>query len=83
MTYAVRWSRQAEKFIAKLPVHIAKRIVHRINEAKNKPFHYLEHYEGAEFCKLRIGDYRLLVEVDIRNRILAVRVVGHRRNVYK
>ncbi len=50
---------------------------------KDDPFHYLEHYEGGDVYKLRIGDYRALIDVDFLNPILKVRVVGHRRNIYK
>jgi len=83
MTFVVRWSKQAERFLAKLPREIAQRIINKVNSIKNNPYHFLEHYEGADFYKLRIGAYRLLVDVDVTGNVISVRVLGHRRNVYQ
>ena len=83
MFFAIRWSRQAERFLSKLPAEVAHRITHKVNRVKKKPFHFLEHYEGADFYKLRVGDYRLLVDVNISEKVISVRVLGHRRNIYR
>lgn len=83
MTYYVEWDPRVRRFMRKLPRDISSRIVRRVKEMKDDPFHYLEHYEGEEVYKLRIGNYRALIDVDFSNKILKVRVVGHRRNTYK
>jgi mRNA interferase RelE/StbE len=83
MNYSIYWSKQSEKFLEKLPKDISYRIVHKVDSIKEFPFHHLEHYEGADFYKLRVGDYRLLIDVDLANKTLHVRVVGHRKNIYK
>ena len=33
--------------------------------------------------KLRVGDYRLLVDVDFSNKELTIQVLRHRRDIYK
>lgn len=83
VAYAVRWSKRAEQFLGKLPRQIAHRIVSKVNTMRDNPFRFLEHYEGAAVFKLRVGRYRLLVDVDLKANIISVRVLGHRRNVYK
>jgi mRNA interferase RelE/StbE len=83
MTFVVRWSKQAERFLGNLPAEVARRIVHKVNTITDSPFHFLEHYEGADFYKLKVGSYRLLVDVDPTVNAISVRVLGHRRNVYK
>ncbi|MBS3158067.1 type II toxin-antitoxin system RelE/ParE family toxin [Candidatus Woesearchaeota archaeon] len=82
MTYTIGWNNQPVKFLKKLPVSIANRIIHKIESITDDPFHYLEHYEGADVYKLRIGDYRALIEVDFASKILKVRVIGNRGNIY-
>jgi len=62
---------------------VSARIIKKVKEMKDDSFHYLEHYEEGDVYKLRIGDYRALIDVDFLNQILKVRVVGHRRNIYK
>jgi len=83
MTYSVRWHPKVRRHLGKLPKEVSSRIVERVKETKEDPFHYLEHYEGEKLYKLRIGDYRALIDVDFPNKILKVQVVGHRRNIYK
>jgi mRNA-degrading endonuclease RelE of RelBE toxin-antitoxin system len=55
MAFAIWWSRRAERFLSKLPAELARWITHKVNRVKKEPFHFLEHYEGADFYKLRIG----------------------------
>jgi len=33
--------------------------------------------------KLRVGDYRVLVDINTASKLIEVRVVGHRGNIYK
>ena len=83
LTFTVRWSRQAERFLGKLPRQIARRIIVKVNSITAHPFHFLEHHHGSDFFKLRVGSYRLLVDVDLKTNVISVRVLGHRSNIYK
>ncbi|MBI4116223.1 type II toxin-antitoxin system RelE/ParE family toxin [Candidatus Pacearchaeota archaeon] len=82
MTYSVKLSKNAEKFLDNLQKNIALRILNKLEEIKDNPFHYLEHYEGEGY-KLRIGDYRALIDVDFEKKILFVRVIDKRGRIYK
>ena len=82
MSFVIRWSQQAERFVAELPKEIARRIVHKVDSIKDSPFHFLEHHEGSDFYKLRVGNYRVLVDVDMVKKVICVRVLGHPRNIY-
>ena len=82
MTYSVEWHPKVRNFLRKLPKNISARIVKKVKQITEKPFHYLEHYEGEDVYKLRIGDYRAVVDVIISmNKIIVVRI-GHRKNIY-
>ncbi len=50
---------------------------------KEEPFRFLEHFEGEDHYKFRVGDYRALVDVDFKNKILIVRALDHRKKIYK
>lgn len=82
-TFSVEWSETAERELSKLPKDISSRIVNKVDSIKENPFHFLEHYESEEVYKLRIGDYRALIDVDFFNKILKIKVVGHRSKIYK
>ena len=49
---------------------------------KENPFRYIEHYEG-KYYKIRIGDFRALIDIDFQRKILFVRIFDKRRRVYK
>lgn len=85
MTFGVEWSERAERTLSKLPEYISSRIARKVDSIRSDPFHYLEHYKGedTDTYKLRIGDYRALIDIDFPNKILKVRVVGHRKDIYK
>lgn len=81
MRYRIMWDPKALEFLRKLPENIADRIVKRVSLLQDKPFRFLDSF-GDTF-KLRIGDYRALVDIDEKSKIILIRVLGHRRNIYK
>ena len=83
MSYAIKWNPKPLKFLEKLPKEISKRIIEKVEGIKDDPFHYLEHYEGADVYKLRIGDYRILMDVNFTSKILKIRILYHRSRVYE
>jgi len=83
MSYQIKLHPKVVRFLNKLPSDISDRIKKKIKSIQHNPFHYLEHYEGEDFYKLRIGDYRALVDVDIDRKIVFIRVLDHRRRIYK
>ena len=83
MNYAVKWRPKALDELRKLPKDIANRIVKKVDAAKDNPFHFLQKLTDDPGYKIRSGDYRIIVDVVEEQKIIAVRVVGHRRNIYK
>ncbi|MBT4136091.1 type II toxin-antitoxin system RelE/ParE family toxin [archaeon] len=82
MRSKVKFSPQAKKFIKKLDKNESLRILDKLNDVREDPFRYLEHFEG-EGHKLRIGDYRALIDVNFNTKILIVRVLDKRGRIYK
>ena len=81
MNYTVKWTPKSVKVLSKLPKDIALRIWNKTEMLKENPFRYLEHYEGSGY-KFRIGEYRLLIDVDFDNKVLIVRVFNKRERIY-
>ena len=82
MSLDIEWDQKAFKFLDKLQKDIAERILDKLEAVKEDPFRYLEHYEGEGY-KLRIGDYRMLVDVDFGKEIIIIQVFDKRGRVYK
>ena len=81
--YSIKWNPRVIEYLEKLPEDILSRIAKKIEQIKENPFHYLEHYEGDKVYKLRIGDYRALIDVDLNNRVLYIQVIDLRSRIYK
>ena len=83
MDFQIKFSKSAIKFIQKLSPDISGRIKAKFEEISKNPFRYLEHYEGQDYSKIRIGDFRALVDVDKSSKILLIRVFDKRGRIYK
>ena len=81
MSYAILWHPKAAKNVEKLPKESAIRILHKLDEVALDPFRYLEHFEGQPY-KLRIGEYRALIDVDFQKKILKIQVLDKRERIY-
>lgn len=82
MNYSLKWHPQAYKVLEKLPKDLIHRVINKFDLVIEDPFRFLEHYEGKDLFKLRIGDYRALVKVDFENKILSVQIFDHRGKIY-
>ncbi len=88
MAWTVDISDVAERQLKKLDAPIQKRILdwldERLEGCKN-PRHFGEPLKGdhAGFWRYRIGDFRVLCEIQDEKIIVLVLAIGHRREVYK
>ena len=80
MSYSIKWNPGA---LDRIPREMLSRVIKKVESILDDPFRYLEHYESEEVYKLRIGDYRALIEIDFTHQILKIRIVDHRHRVYK
>ncbi|MEK6979159.1 MAG: type II toxin-antitoxin system RelE/ParE family toxin [Candidatus Micrarchaeota archaeon] len=83
MAYEIRWDEKARDFLKTIPRVEAQRIIKRINGIADFPEHYIEALTGINAYKLRAGDYRLIIDLDKTDKIIMVRFIGHRKNIYE
>lgn len=80
--YSIQIEKNAENFLKKLQKKEAEVILNKIYSIRENPFRYLKRLQGEKLWRLRIGDYRVVVDIIISmNKIIVVRI-GHRKNVY-
>ena len=88
MAWTVEVSDVAERQLRKLDRPVQKRIVDwlcdRIEGCKN-PRHFGEPLKGgrAGLWRYRIGDFRVLCDIQDERLIVLVLTIGHRREVYR
>jgi len=81
--YKIYFDSLALDFLQKVEKSIAKRVWNKIMSTKNNPFHYFERLTGRKDFKLRVGDYRVIADIDQSNEIISVTMIGHRKDIYK
>ena len=80
--YSIQIEKNAEDFLKKLPKKDAEIILNKIYSIRENPFRYLKRLQGEKLWRLRVGDYRAIVDVIISmNKIIVVRI-GYRKNIY-
>ena len=81
--YEIIFDKKALEQLNKLDRLIKERIWNKLQVCKENPFRFLEALIEIEGFKLRVGDYRVIIDIDYKNKVLKVIKVGHRRNVYE
>jgi len=85
--YTVKLTHQAERDITRLAPPMATRILDRVEwfatHADEMIHQRLKGEQWGKAYKLRVGDYRVIYQLDRRRRTLTVLKIGHRREVYK
>ncbi|MFH0889670.1 MAG: type II toxin-antitoxin system RelE/ParE family toxin [Candidatus Aenigmatarchaeota archaeon] len=81
--YEVVFDPTAIDFLNSLEKVVRERVFKKILSTKATPFHYFERLEGRKDYKLRVGDYRVIADIDQSTGKIQVTLIGHRKNIYK
>mgnify|MGYP001563109301 CR=1 FL=1 len=80
--FQIELTETAKYFLKKLQKKDAEIILNKIYSIRENPYRFLKRLQGEKLWRLRIGDYRAVVDVIVSmNKIIVVRI-GHRKNVY-
>lgn len=72
----------AEHFLKKLPKKDAEIILNKIYSIRKNPYRFLKRLQGDKLWRLRISDYRAIIDIIVSmNKMIVIRI-GHRKNVY-
>jgi mRNA interferase RelE/StbE len=86
MTWDIKWSPTATKQLEKINKsnkNIAQRIVEKLEEITDNPFNFTDKLQGSDLRKLRVGNYRVIMNLEEQKITIFVVDVGHRSNIYK
>jgi mRNA interferase RelE/StbE len=83
MVYTISFSQQAAQFIRKLDASHREHIFAVLDRIKIRPEDFVEKLIGEQGYKLRVGDYRLFLDIQYDKLLILVSEVRHRKNAYK
>ena len=77
--------KKAEKGLRKLPREVKETVYSLLNKIASAPFPSgSRKIVGTDnLWRIRIGDYRILYEVDETSEIIRIERIGHRKDVYR
>ncbi len=81
--YEVIFSDKAVKQINKLEKPIKERIINAIERIRIRPEQHITKLVGDIGYKLRVGDYKVIMDIDKGKLIIFIIKVGHRKSIYK
>ena len=84
MSYSIEILRRAQKELAQLPRQEYERVKEAIQNLSLDPRPQgCKKLAGREGWRIRVGNYRIIYEIDDAQQRLAILHIGHRRDVYK
>ena len=88
--YEVIIDKRVERDLENVPNHIVERFLHLLDEFEKDPLRHrpkfdVKHLKGfpRNLYRLRIGDYRILYNVDKEKKEVKLTMIVHRKKVYK
>ncbi|MCL5439765.1 MAG: type II toxin-antitoxin system RelE/ParE family toxin [Candidatus Thermoplasmatota archaeon] len=81
--FEVEFSEESLFQLRGMDIPLAKRIIQKIESTKSDPHRFFVRLVGRTEYKLRVGDYRVIADIEENRRVIVVRSLGHRRNIYK
>ena len=82
--YRIEFSKLAKEKLDKLDKSNQKRIIKKLVEIKaaDNPYRFFWPLKGVSARKARAEDYRIIADVDVKNKTIHVLTIGHRREIY-
>ena len=81
MSFTVLLHPNAARSLKKLQSSVRSRILDALRELERGP-EKGDRLKPSQFWRLRVGDYRVIYEIDSRKNRIIVLHIGHRKNVY-
>ena len=80
--YSIFFTELARKQLLKLPKDLQKRVGYALERIKIRPESYVSKLVGETSYKLRVGDYRVIMDIQREKLLILVLKIGHRKNIY-
>ncbi|MCV0409468.1 type II toxin-antitoxin system RelE/ParE family toxin [Nitrosopumilus sp.] len=83
MAWQVIWSEKSVKQLEKIDKKKAQRVYDAVLDCTQDPFNIVLRLTNSPFYRLRVGNYRVILDLQQSKMIIFVIEVDHRGRVYK
>ena len=84
-SYEIRWKKSAISDLRKIDKQFVGRIINTVEDLITNPYtaHSKKFKATEHIYRLRIGDYRVVYQVDTNAKAITIYHVRHRKDVYR
>ncbi len=84
-SFSIEWKLSAEKDIRNLEKKYINRIVNSIENLAYDPFppQYRKLKTAEAMYRLKVGNYRVIYQIDFSNNIITITYIRHRKTAYR
>lgn len=83
MAWLVIWSEKSVKQLEKINKKDAQKIYDSVLDCSQEPFRVAVKLTSSPFYRLRVGNYRVIMDLQQKKMIVFVVEADHRRRIYK
>jgi len=80
--YEILFYKNAQKQLEKLPKDVRVRVFSVLDRIKISPHSFVKRLVNTPYFRLRVGDYRLILDIQAEKLIIFVVELGHRKSIY-
>ena len=81
--FEIEFSKSAEKQLLRLEKDIQRRVISTLERIRVRPYPHVKKLVGSPYFRLRVGDYRVILDIKENKLLIFVVELGHRSNIYK
>lgn len=83
MTYDILFSDKSFKQLKKFEKEVQDRIIKALERIRIRPELHVTKLIGDPGYRLRVGEYRVILDIDKGKFLILVLKIGHRKGIYK
>ena len=74
---------EAKKFLKKLHEEDQKRVIATLERCRIRPHSHVKKLVSSPYFRLRVGKYRVILDIKSGKLLILVLEIGQRKNIYK
>jgi len=83
LKYDIKIEKRALKFLKNIDKKTQSKIVEKIYALSENPYQNSKKLVGREAYRIRVGNYRVIYEIDDNSVKIFVINIGHRKDIYR
>jgi mRNA interferase RelE/StbE len=80
MRFQIIWSESAANELRKMERTVSKRVFKKVSQLSENPSHNVTKLVGVPYFRLRVGDFRIIIDIQKNKLQVLIIKVGHRKS---